>query len=770
MAKQTAKKTTKKTTRKSPAYSLVIVESPTKTRTLSRILGKSYKIMASVGHVSDLPKSDLGVDVENDFEPTYATIRGKGKILTDLRKAAKDATHVYLAPDPDREGEAIAWHIAQAIKAPDEQISRITFDEITARGVEAAFASPRKIDMSLFASQQARRILDRLVGYKISPILWSKVRRGLSAGRVQSVAVRLVCDREALIRAFIPVEYWSIDAEVEGPTPPPFAMKLDKIRGEKAVINNEEEATAALDAINGGPLNVDSVARKTVRRKPAPPFITSTMQQEAARKLRYTARRAMGVAQGLYEGADIGGGEQVGLITYMRTDSARVADEALEMARNHIGENYAPEYLPAKPIIYKTKKSAQDAHEAIRPTDVSRTPESLKGKIDDDQWKLYELIWKRFVASQMEQAIFEQTRVEATPANKDYLLVATGQVQKFNGFLALYEEGVDDNGKNENGKGRLPEINEGDSLKLRSIASNQHFTQPPPRFTEATLVRELERLGIGRPSTYAATIGVIQDKDYVEKNNSRFQPTELGDIVNGLLVESFPKILDAGFTAEMEDKLDHVEDGSVEWHGLLRDFYTDFEPTLAAAAENMRNVKAETTPTDLDCDLCGEKMSIRWGRNGKFLSCSAYPECKNAKPLAYDGAGKPMFEPTVELDQFCPNDGCGARLVVKNGRRGRFAACPKYPECKHAEPIGSGVKCPNEGCDGALVEKYSTKKKSIFYSCNAYPDCRYAVNDRPMPDTKCERCGHPFLVEDAKADTPTLKCPAKGCGFTTARG
>jgi len=767
---------------------LIIVESPTKTHTLGRLLGGKYKLMASVGHVRDLPVKELGVDIENGFAPTYVTIKGKDKILAQLSRAAAAADMVYLAPDPDREGEAIAWHVAQAIEQPDEKVQRITFDEITKRGVEQALAHPRNIDMNLFESQQARRILDRLVGYKISPLLWKKVQRGLSAGRVQSVAVRLICEREAEIRAFKPEEYWSIDAEAQGPTPPPFKMALAQIKGEKARIPNKAEADGILEAVGKGPFSVDKIEKKDVRRNPAPPFITSTLQQDAARKLHFTAKRTMSVAQRLYEGAEING-EHVGLITYMRTDSTRIAGEALDMARDYIKGNYAPDYLPEKANVYKTKKAAQDAHEAIRPTDVTITPQGLAGKIEPDQLHLYELIWKRFIACQMTSALFEQTRVEATPANRDYMFVATGQVQRFNGFLTLYEEGVDEE-ENGAGKDRLPPLSVGDALKVLSIAGNQHFTQPPPRFTEATLVRDLERLGIGRPSTYASIISVIQDKKYVTKDKGRFAPTELGDVTNQLLVESFPKILDVGFTAQMEENLDEVEEGKVDWHKLLSEFYKDFEATLAQASKTMRSVKAEET--DIVCDKCGAKMVIRRGRNGKFLACSAFPKCRNARNLegSTNGAAPGASEisgasdnsdasslssssiaptpapPPQILDEKCPN--CGKNLIVKMGRNGRFAACPGYPKCKHAEAVKTGVKCPRQGCDGDLVERFSAKKNATFYSCNRYPKCKTIVSDKPVAKTTCEKCGYPFLVVDSKSETPALRCPAKGCSFKRA--
>ena len=746
------------------ASALIIVESPTKIRTLSRLLGDDYKIMASVGHIMDLPTKELGVDVESGFTPTYVTIKGKKKVITDLKKAAATVEKIFLAPDPDREGEAIAWHVANLLGRPDQDVFRITFDEITRRGVEQGLANPRKIDLHRFEAQQARRILDRLVGYKISPLLWKKVRRGLSAGRVQSVAVRLICERESAIRAFVPEEYWTIDARAEGPTPPPFALSLAKIQGEKIRIGNGEDAQAAVEAIGRDGLTVDKVESRDQRRHPAPPFITSTLQQEASRKLKFTAKRTMRVAQSLYEGVDLGKGEQIGLITYMRTDSTRIAGEALTMARDYIADTYPATHLPEKPNIYKTKKSAQDAHEAIRPTDVRLTPAMLKDKIEKDQYRLYELIWKRFVASQMTSAIFEQTRVEATPANADYLFVATGQVQKFQGFLALYEEGRDDVDEEESDKKRLPPLAQGDALQLLELVPNQHFTQPPPRFTEATLVRELESQGIGRPSTYASIISVIQDKEYVDRDKGRFTPTELGELTNGLLVENFPKIMDVGFTAQMEDKLDEVEEGNEKWQGLLATFYSDFETTLAEAARSMRNVKAEVQETDIACEKCGKMMVIKWGRNGKFLACPGYPECRNTRNLDENGqatAAPVETEPEV-LDQQCPK--CGSALVVKNSRRGRFAACPKYPECKHAESIRTGVACPRQGCEGQLVEKFSARNRSIFYSCDQWPKCKYSVPGKPLGGVACPRCGHAFLIEATTDDGVVHKCPVEGCG------
>ena len=615
---------------------LIIVESPAKARTIEKYLGKDFSVMASVGHVIDLPASKLGVDIENDFAPEYVVIKGKKSILNDLKKCAKSAKAVYLAPDPDREGEAIAYHIGQFIKDDNANIQRATFNEITRSAVQEAIANPRPINESLFKAQQARRVLDRLVGYKLSPLLWKKVRRGLSAGRVQSVAVRMVCDREREIQAFTPEEYWTIDGMVSAQLPPPFEIHLAKIDGKKAEVGNKELADKILDTVRGQAFTIGEVVKKEVSKRPFAPFITSTLQQEASRKLRMSARQTMRLAQRLYEGVDLGSQGSVGLITYMRTDSTRLSGEAIGQARRYIEQAFGANYLPEQPKVYTTKKSAQDAHEAIRPTDMSLSPDQVASYLEADELKLYTLIWRRTVACQMADAKLERTRIEIPVG--PYLFVATGSIIKFDGYLKVYEEGKDEGGKTESdntegaepvqleGDETLPPVEPGQSLKLEQLKGNQHFTQPPARFTEAGLIRELERQGIGRPSTYAAIISTIQDKEYVNKEKGTFTPTELGFIITDLLLESFPTIMDIQFTAQMENKLDEVEEGSTDWVALLKDFYGPFEKRLEEAATAMRNVKAEVQETEYTCEKCGSPMVVRWGRNGKFLACSGFPQ------------------------------------------------------------------------------------------------------------------------------------------------
>ncbi|MBI1864293.1 MAG: type I DNA topoisomerase, partial [Nitrospirae bacterium] len=614
--------------------SVIIVESPAKVKTLRKFLSKEYEILASVGHVRDLPKKTLGVDVEKGFEPQYETIKGKKDALAKIRQTAKTAKAVFLATDPDREGEAIAWHVAEEIgngskKAP--AIYRITFNEITKRAVTDALKTPGRIDMSLVDAQQARRVMDRLMGYQLSPLLWEKVRRGLSAGRVQSVAVRLVCEREREINEFKQEEFWSITAGLEAGTPPPFEAKLARLDGKKASLPDQAAAEAALRAVEGKPFRVASVARKEKRRNPVPPFITSTLQQEAARKLGFTAKKTMMLAQRLYEGMEIGSEGSVGLITYMRTDSFRIAKEAQDEARDAIRTRFGPEYLPAAPPVYASKKGAQDAHEAVRPTSPSRTPDAVKDFLERDMARLYRLIWERFIASQMSPALMDATSVEieAGPG----LFKATGSVITFPGFLKVYAEGRDEEEKKnseepeaqaEEREGVLPAMKAGDVLSLKSLAPRQHFTQPPPRYTEATLVKALEEKGIGRPSTYAAILSTIQDRKYAEKIEKKFHPTPLGLLVNDLLVAHFPTILDVAFTARMEEELDRVEEGNLPWRQAVGDFYAPFSESLAQAKVEMRNVKTHEIPTELVCDKCGGKMVIRWGKNGEFLACSAY--------------------------------------------------------------------------------------------------------------------------------------------------
>jgi DNA topoisomerase-1 len=749
---------------------LIIVESPAKARTIERYLGEDYRVVASLGHVIDLPASKMGVDIEHDFAPEYIVIKGKKQVLDALKRMAKSAKAVYLAPDPDREGEAIAHHIAQAIKGTSAPVRRATFNEITKNAVRQSIEHPRDVDENLFQAQQARRILDRLVGYKLSPLLWRKVRRGLSAGRVQSVAVRLVCDREAEVTAFKKEEYWTIDGVVTAATPPPFAIRLDKIDRAKASLPNQEAADAILAEVKGKAFVVGAVDKKEVAKRPFPPFITSTLQQEASRRLRMTVRRTMAVAQGLYEGVDLGELGHVGLITYMRTDSTRLSGEAIGQLRGQIEREFGKNYLPGSPRVFASRKGAQDAHEAIRPTDASLTPDRVAARLDKEHLALYALIWKRSMACQMADARVERTRVEI-PVGR-FLFAASGSVIVFDGFMRLYQEAKDESGKSESDAegaekvqldedATLPALEAGQALSVREIKGNQHFTQPPPRYTEAGLIRELERQGIGRPSTYATIISVIQDKEYAEKDAGTFRPTELGQTVTGLLTESFPQVMDVQFTAQMESQLDRVEEGSVDWVQLLKDFYGPFSERLATAATEMRNVRAEAIPTDIVCDKCGRPMVVKMGRNGKFLSCSGYPECRNAKPVTENADGAYAVAQDEPTDRKCPN--CGRPMVIKNGRMGRFLACTGYPECKTAQPLPIGVPCPRDGCGGELVERQAMRG-GVFYSCNRYPECRYSVPELPRKEA-CPTCGgeHFFIGQGDKKKV--LREEDAGCGF-----
>ena len=742
--------------------SLLIVESPTKVKTLSKFLGKGFEIKASVGHIKDLPKKELGVDVENNLTPTYVVIEGKEKVLKDLKKAAKEADKIYLGPDPDREGEAIAWHIAGELKGAPDRVFRVEFNEITEKAVTDAIKHPRKIDMDLVDAQQARRILDRLVGYKLSPFLWRKVRRGLSAGRVQSVALRLVVDREREIGAFKATEYWSITASLEGKEPPPFDAKLFRINEEKAEINNEEQAGGILKDLEGRGFSVKQIEKKKRKRSPAPPFITSTLQQEAARKLRFTAKKTMMMAQQLYEGIELGGEGSVGLITYMRTDSVRVASEAQEEASALIRGEFGKDYLPEKPNVYKSKKSAQEAHEAIRPSSVVRTPSSIKSFLSRDQYNLYKLIWNRFVASQMHAALLEQTSVDISADPRDageakrYIFRASGTVVQFPGFMKVYTESGDTETDEE---GLLPSLTAGDVLKTLGIAPKQHFTQPPPRFSEASLVKELEAKGIGRPSTYANILSTIQDRKYTEKDEGRFRPTELGTLVSDLLVDKFSDVMDYNFTAKMEDNLDRIEEGGFKWFDIVMDFYRPFDKDLIEAMENLGKVRPADIPTDEVCDKCGKPMVIKWGRHGRFIACTGYPECKNTRPLEQEGAGGGAGAAAQETEEKCEK--CGSPMVLKSGRFGRFLACGKYPECKTTKAISTGIKCPEDG--GDIVER-RTKKGKVFFSCGNYPNCKFATWYKPV-NRRCPQCDAAFLVEKKTKQGEYIACLNKECKY-----
>jgi DNA topoisomerase-1 len=732
---------------------LVVVESPAKVKTLQKFLGEDYVIKASVGHIKDLPEDELGVDLQKDFQPHYVTISGKGKILRELKKAGKEAKNIYLGPDPDREGEAIAWHIAEEIEDGDKNIYRVLFNEITKKAVLDAIHHPGKLQQSKFEAQQARRILDRLVGYQVSPILWEKVRRGLSAGRVQSVAVRIVCEREREIEDFAPEEYWSLTATLKGKDSPiSFDAKLTKWKGKKVKMANEAEALAIRKALESVPYSVLKIAQQEKQRHPFPPFITSRLQQEAYRKLFFPAQKTMRIAQKLYEGTDLGQMGMVGLITYMRTDSVRVSTEAIQEVRGWIKDRFGDAYLPPNPNVYKSRRGAQEAHEAIRPTSIDLEPDKVKSYLDKDQWALYKLIWDRFVASQMPSAIFLQTTVEIKA--DDALFTAVGTVPVFQGFMALYVEG-EDNQENSEGEKKLPSLSEGEVLELLGLTPKQHFTQPPYRFSEATLIKELEEKGIGRPSTYATILATIKEKGYVRLEKGRFFTTELGCLVNDLLVVNFPDIFDIEFTAQMEENLDEIEEGKKDWVDTLKEFYLPFQKDLEMAKVSMRDVKREKIPTDAICERCGSMMVKRWGKRGYFLACSSYPKCRYTREVEGNE------ENQTETEARCEK--CGSPMVIKNGKFGRFLACSNYPACKFTRSLDTGVRCPQEGCDGVLVER-KTRKGRIFYSCSNYPVCTYALWDKPVPE-KCPQCGFPFLVEKRGKGGVIKRCPKKECGY-----
>jgi len=683
---------------------LVIVESPAKAKTIGKFLGSHYLVKASLGHIRDLPKSQFGVDVKNDFEVKYITIRGKGEILQELRGAANKADKVLLAADPDREGEAIAWHLMQSLKVDDQKKCRIEFNEITKDAIKAAVKHPREIDMNRVESQQARRVLDRLVGYNLSPLLWRKVKKGLSAGRVQSVAVRLICEREEEIREFIPKEYWSLLAKLKIPGNKIIEAKLAKKNGKKLEINNQEEMQAILDDLKGKSFVVENVKKQKKQRNPAPPFTTSSLQQEAYRKINFTAKKTMRIAQQLYEGIDIGKGGTVGLVTYIRTDSARISKTAEEDAKNYIAEKYGNNYLPKKPRIYKNKGKVQNAHEAIRPTSIFREPNRLKAFLSRDQYKLYKLIWERFLASQMAQAIMEQTTVKIKAGN--YEFNASGTITVFKGFMEVYVEGKDEKEEVEE---PLAQVSEGQSLSLSKFDSKQHFTQPPSRYTEATLVKTLEEKGIGRPSTYAPTIGTISSRGYVVKEDKQFYPTELGFVVIELLKEYFPDIIDVEFTAGLENKLDEIEEGNIFWKNVIKGFYVDFEKELEHAEQEVSKIEVAEEVSDEVCEKCGRNLVIKFGRYGKFLACPGFPECRNTKPLL------------EEIGVKCPLCKEG-EIVTRRSKKGRkFYGCSRYPQCEFVsweKPVNK--TCPE--CGSYLVEKIT--KNGVRRVCSN-KDCNY---------------------------------------------
>ncbi len=817
---------------------LVIVESPAKAKTINKYLGSDYLVMASIGHIKDLPGKDLGVDVDNDFEPTYEVIpdtkkRNNKKIVSELKKAAKASESIFLAADPDREGEAICQHLAEEIvpKKPVKPVFRVMFNEITKNAIKDAFKDPKPVNKNLVDAQQTRRILDRLVGYKVSPILWKTIGGKLSAGRVQTVAVRMVVEREREIEAFVKTEYWSIIANLTAALPPKFDSKLYKIedktvkygkfdedlKATEVHIRTADEAKGIVNEAEKQAFIVESVTTKERKRNPTPPFITSKLQQEASRKLGFAVKKTMMVAQKLYEGIDIGSEGAVGLITYMRTDSTRVSDAALDDARTFIGASYGNSYLPEKANIYKGKKDAQDAHEAIRPTDVNRTPESLASKLGPDELKLYRLIWQRFVASQMMPAVFDQTTIDIKAGR--FTFRTTGSVQKFDGFLKVYQEGRDEKpADDEDDENRaLPLVKQGEALKLNSITPDQHFTEPPPRYSEATLVKALEEKGIGRPSTYAAIMTTIQDREYVEKLEGRFHPTPLGMTVNDLLIESFDDIFNATYTARMEEELDEIEDGKLDWRAALHGFYGKFAKDLADATENIKNKKKMEIPTDETCEKCGSGMVIKFGRFGQFLACANYPECKNtrevgSKKAALNGDDESSDENTAEAEEVPVCELCGREMALKKGRFGSFYGCTGYPECKNIRKIAKGDQkpapppvpldelCPKDGanlvrrqgrfgefiscsnypkcdyvkretlgiscekCGGDIAVKKSRRGK-IFYGCVNYPKCDVVYWDKPVAEA-CPECSAPLLLEKTtKRDGTVRYCKNEDCGY-----
>jgi DNA topoisomerase-1 len=794
--------------------SLVVVESPAKAKTIGRYLGRNFIVKASIGHIKDLPKSKLGVDIEDDFAPHYAIIPARAKIVKELKSAAKGIKDVYLAADPDREGEAICQHLFEELWNKSRNIYRVLFHEITKNSIRNAFQKPGRINKNKVDAQLTRRILDRLVGYKISPLLWEKVRRGLSAGRVQTVALRLIVEREREIRAFQSEEYWSLGARLAGKDPPQFVAKARLLDGQKLNLRDGDAAYRIVEELKGARFIVQGLRRREKKKYPVPPFITSKLQQEAARKLNFTVKRTMILAQRLYEGIEVGSEGSVGLITYMRTDSSRVAEGALQEVRTLIRRDYGESYLPHHPIYYKSKKTAQEAHEAIRPTSAERTPESLKNELEPDLWKLYSLIWNRFVASQMNPAVFDQTDVRIAAGRVEFR--ATGSLNKFKGFLALYQESKSEErgngGTQDEEESILPEMHEGETLHLKELLPAQHFTQPPPRYNEASLVKALESKGIGRPSTYATILSTIQDREYVGKEEGRFYPTEIGEIVLELLVESFQELFDYEYTARMEDHLDRIESGRENWKEMMRDFYDRFSRRLSVAAREMRDIKTEAIETDEVCEKCGRKMVIKWGKFGRFLACSGYPECRNTREIpkapnhseaettqtediVCEKCGRPMVlkkgrfgefmacsgypecrntkrivksaedvtvKQDIPLQEECPL--CGKNLAIKHGRFGEFIACSDYPNCRYIKLKSTGVRCPRPGCDGEIVERKSRRGKT-FYGCSNYPECDFVLWNKPLTDP-CPLCNAPYtLVKTTKRAGTIRYCNNKDCDF-----
>jgi DNA topoisomerase-1 len=750
------------------AKNLLIVESPAKTRTLKKFLGRQYAVEASVGHVRDLVKKDMGIGP--DYEPRYEVLAAKKDVVKKLRQAAKQAETVYLAPDPDREGEAIAWHIAEILSKDAKDVRRVTFNEITKGAVLKALEHPGAIDLKKVDAQQARRVLDRMMGFRLSPLLWEKVKQGLSAGRVQSVALKMVCDRQAEIEAFQSEEYWLLGADLKAAQPPAFNARLSRIDGRKAEVGNGEDAARIVRDLEAGRFIVGKVERKESRQRPSPPFITSRLQQEAARRYGFSVKRTMALAQGLYEGREVGDHGSIGLITYMRTDSTRVADEALVAGRDYIAATYGADALPEKPNVYPSKAGAQDAHEAIRPTSFDLPPDAVKDFLKDEEWKLYKLIWDRFVASQMPPAVFDVTQVDIE--NGPYVLRASGKVLKRPGFLAVYRETPDeDAGEEANGEGAmLPPLREGEALELVKVLSEQKFTQPPAQYSEATLVKALEENGIGRPSTYATILSVLTDRDYVERLEGRFRPTPLGRLVNGMLQTGFNDILNEGYTAALEEQLDKIEEGELGWKQAVADFDQKFTRDLETAGEQMPNVKREGVPLDETCPECGSRLIMRFGRYGPFIACSNYPDCKYTRNLEEPAAAEAPANGGAE-EEVPPCEVCGRPMALKRSRFGTFYGCTGYPECKNIRKIGpqaappkpTGVPCPECG-KGEIVEKRSHRGKT-FWSCNRYPDCKFSLWKRPVP-RDCPECGANFLLEKVtKKHGLQYVCNTEGCGY-----
>jgi DNA topoisomerase-1 len=742
---------------------LVIVESPSKAKTIQKYLGREYIVKASVGHIKDLPKSKLGVDPKKKFEPDYQIIPSKAKVIEELRKFSKQVPELYLATDPDREGEAIAWHINEELKQRGKKVHRVLFNSITKPAVLEAMSKPGKLDEQKFHAQQARRILDRLVGYKISPLLWDKVKRGLSAGRVQSVALRLIVERDSEIKAFKPEEYWEVGGTFSKDGTD-FDARLFKTNGKDPELGSKSAVDRLLSDLKGAEWKISRIEQKERSRKPTPPFITSRMQQEAARKLGFSAKKTMTLAQHLYEGVDLGDMGTHGLITYMRTDSVRIEPGALGEVREYIQSHFGKEFLPAEPNVYKSKKSAQEAHEAIRPTSLEYTPEKVQHFLEKDEFRLYQLIWNRFVASQMTQAVYDQTAVDVVTRDKsgnDQIFRATGSVMKFAGFTQVYTEGKEDadrrkrlaQGQTEDDSQtsgeegddkilRLPNIHEGDSVQGSKFDPSQHFTQPPPRYTDASLIRDLEEKGIGRPSTYASILSNLQDREYVEKREGRYFPSELGQVVTDLLVASFPDILNSEFTADMETQLDDIEEGKADWVKTLSKFWKPFEKTLETAKIQMKNVKRQEVPTDIICEKCNHHFVIKWGKLGSFLACSHYPECKNTQDFKKDEQGKILIVPKEFTDKKCEK--CGQPMVVKSGKFGKFLACSDYPNCKFTAAITLGIPCPL--CATGEIAQKQSRYRRIFFSCNKWPACNFATWDKPIQQP-CPQCKFPIITE-----------------------